>query len=235
MTIALVAGQTAANHSSTDVHALTVTLDNPVTAGNCVVACIGGYNINVVESVVSAASADNWVLGESGDVGPSTAEVWIDPDCAAGHTTFSASVTNSGLIIMQVFEFSGVATSSPADVTTSGGSGALVTSWSSGTSATASAGDLLVGMCCGHGGGGTYTLSGPSSPWINETPVATSLGGIWARLVAGYQVLGSSAALTYSGTATVAQDYAAAGVALKAAGGGGGGGGSGSGSFLPFF
>jgi len=225
----------AANHSSSLVTALTVTLPSPATAGNCLVACIGGHNANAVTALYSSASQDQWgtTAAVTASASAETCEIWIDPACAGGNTTVSCSVTNSGLVIMQVFEFSGVASGSPVDGTpASAVSVPQVSSWSSGASGTASAGDVVIGASCGFNGSGAYTLTGPSSPWTNEAYIATSLSSIWVRLIAGYQVLSGSGTATYSGTSSAAQSYGAAAIALKAAGSGGAGS---AGSFLPFF
>jgi len=226
----------AQNHSSTQVHGLTVTLNSPMTPGNCIVACIGGHNANAVTSVTSAASADFWgtTAAVTASAGAETCEIWVDPGCASAATTVTCTVTNSGLVIMQVFEFAGVAASSPVDVTASASSIVQATSWSSGSTGTAQAGDLIVGASCGFGGASAYTLTGPGSPWTDEAYIATSLSSIWVRLINGYQVLSGSGSATWSGTASQLQNWGAAAVALKAAGAGGGGGGS-AGSFLPFF
>ena len=235
MSISLV--QVAQNHSSTLAHGLTVTLSSPATAGNCLVACIGGHSTNVVEAVTSSASADNW--GTVGTVTASaaqeTCEIWTDPDCAGGNTTVTCTVTNTGLIIMQVYEFSAVAASGAVDVTASATSIPQTSSWSSGGPVTASAGDVVVGACLGYSGTSAYTLTGPGGSWTNQLPIATSQSSIWVRLITGYEVLSGSGTATYSGTSSPnPQTWGAAAVALKAAGGGGGGGGS-AGSFLPFF
>ena len=233
MTIAFV--QVGTNHSSSQVGALTVTLPSPATAGNCLVACIGGHNANAVTSVISSASPDNWgtTAAVTASAGAETCEIWADPGCHGGNATVSCTTTVNGLLIMQVFEFSGVAASGAVDVTASALSIPPVTSWSSGSTGTAQAGDLIVGACCGYAGGGPYSLTGPGSPWVNEAYVATSLLSLYVRLIAGYQVLSGAGAVTYSGTSGSAQAYGAAAVALKSASGGGG---SGShGSFLPFF
>jgi hypothetical protein len=224
----------AANHSSSLVTALTVTLSTPAKAGNCLVACIGGYDTNVVTGVVSSASADQWgtTAAVTASTGAETCEIWTDPDCAGGNATVSCSVTNGGLVIMQVFEFAGVAASSPVDGSPASAVSALqVSSWSSGATGTASAGDLVIGASCGFSGSGAYTLTGPGGSWTNEAYIATSLSSIWVRLITGYQVLSGSGAATYSGTSSHAQAYGAAAIALKASGGGGGS----AGSFLPFF
>jgi hypothetical protein len=227
--------QVAQNHSGTQIHGLTVTLSSPMTPGNCLVACIGGHNANAVEAVVSAASADNWgtAAAVTASAGTETCEIWVDPDCNSAATTVTCTVTNPGLVIMQVFEFTGVAASSPVDTTASATSITQTSSWSSGATGSVTAGDLIIGASCGFAGGSAYSLTGPGGSWTNEAYIATSLSSIWVRLIAGYEVLGSGTA-TYSGTSSVGQNWGAAAVALKAAGGGGGGGGS-AGSFLPFF
>jgi hypothetical protein len=233
MSVAFV--QTAANHSSTLVTGLTATLTTPATAGNCLVACIGGHSTSTVTAVTSAASQDQWgtTAAVTASAGAETCEIWIDPDCAGGNTTVNITTTNGGLIILQVFEFSGVAAISPIDGTpASAVSIPQTTSWSSGATGTASSGDLVIGASCGYEGASAYTLTGPSAPWTNEAYIATSQSSIWVRLIAGYQMLSGSGTATYSGTASQAQTWGAAAVALKAAGGGGGGS---AGSFLPFF
>lgn len=215
-----------------DVHSVTVTLGTPATAGNCLVACIGGYDVGAVENVTSAASADHWAAGVIEDISVTTCEIWVDRNCAGGNTTVSATVTNSGLLMMEIFEFSGIDPSAPIDVITQNGSASISnTSWSSGTSGTYSAGDVLVGMCSASNASVTYTMTGPSSPWINEASVGANVTPNLARMIAGYQITTGGGTMTYAGTNTGFVRYGAAAVALKAAGGGGGS----AGSFLPFF
>jgi hypothetical protein len=231
LTVTLV--QTVAGHSTTLVNTLTVTLFSPATAGNCLVVCAGARNANVVTGVTSSGSADNWASAATADAGAITSEIWADPHCGGGNTTVTVLFTVSGLLAVQVFEFAGVAVS-PADVTAPGGlSIPPVSSWSSGSTGTAQAGDVVIGSCCGFEGSGVYTLTGPSSPWVNEPVIATSGSGFFVRLIAGYQVLSGSAAATYSGTSGAPQSYGAVAIALKSASGGGVGGSTGS--FLPFF
>jgi hypothetical protein len=232
VTIAL-AQTPAANHSSVHQAALTITLGSPATAGNCLVACIGAWQGSTVAAVTSSASPDHWALGSSGDLGSGTAEIWADPGCAGGNTTVGVTFTVPGLLAVQVFEFSGVAHSSAVDTTASGGSLAPGTSWTTGASGSAAAGDLLLGMCLAYSTGGAFTLAGPSSPWVNEPQIATSQSGEYVRLLAGYQTSGGAGAFTYAGNSgLISQQYAAAGLALKPSGGGGSGP---AGSFLPFF
>jgi hypothetical protein len=235
VTISLV--QAAANHSSTLVSSLTVTLSSPATAGNLLVACIGGHNASSVTTVTSSASPDNWgtAAAVTASAGAETCEIWADPGCSGGNTTVTCTTTVGGLVIMQVLEFSGVASSSALDVTAAATSSVPSTSWSSGSTGTAQAGDLIVGASCGYGGSGAYSLVGPSSPWTNEAYIATSLSGIYVRLIAGYQVLSGAGSATYSGTSSPYSQasWGAAAVALKSASGGGGSGSGGA--FLPFF
>ena len=230
MTIALV--QAAASPTGTaDVHAQSVALGTPATAHNCLVACIAGYNCNAVEAVTSAASADNWAAGVIQDNASVTCEIWVDPDCAGGNATVSAGVTTAGLLMVQIFEFSGVLASSPIDVTTSGGSLSVTnTSWSSGTSGTYAAGDVLVGMCSSSNASVLYTMTGPSSPWTNEASIGANVTPNRARMIAGYQITSGGGTMTYAGTNTGFVRYGAAAIALKAVSSGGS-----IGSFLPFF
>ena len=195
-------------------------------------ACIGGYDVGAVENVTSAAGADHWAAGVIEDPTVTTCEIWIDPDCGGGNTTVTVAATNPGLLMMQVFEFTGVLASSPIDVTTANGSASISnTSWSSGTSGTYAAGDVLVGMCSTSNAATVYTLTGPSSPWVNEASIGANVTPNLARMIAGYQVTSGGGTMTYAGTNTGFVRYGAAAVALKAAGGGGGS----AGSFLQFF
>ena len=237
VTIALVPGQTAQNHVPSG-NSLTVTLPNPPAAGNCLVACIGGHNANTVSSVVLGFSdADNWAAALTNDVGAITGEIWIDPDCDGSSAGVTIHTANAGQINAQVFEFSGVSTS-PLDVSTSAQNLTPSSSWSSGTSGTAAAGDAWIGMCSGYAGV-IYSLTGPSSPWTNEAVLTNSSGTpqVFSRFIAGYQVSSSAGTVTYAGVSTGSpntQVYAALAISLTAAGGGGGGGAA-TGSFLPFF
>lgn len=233
MTITLV--QTAAASSGTaDVSALTVTLGGLATAHNCLVACIGGFDVGAVVNVTSSGSPDHWgtTAAVTEDLTVTTCEIWVDPNCAGGNTTVTVAVTNPGLLMAQVFEFSGVLASSPADVTTVNGSASIAnTSWSSGTSSAYTSGDVLVGMCASSNASVLYTMTGPSSPWINEASVGANVAPNFARMIAGYQVTSGGGTMAYAGTNTGFVRYGAAAVALKATGGGSGA----AGSFLPFF
>jgi hypothetical protein len=232
VTAALV--QTAwATSGSTDAHGLVAALDTRATPGSCLVACVAGYDVGAVEAVTSAASQDNWgtAAAVSADDASTTCEIWINPGCTVAASTVTAGVTTSGLLMAQVFEFSGILASSPADVTTTGNDPSIVaTSWSSGTSGTYEAGDVLIGMCSANNGSVAFTMTGPSSPWANESYLQASLSGIFARMIAGYQITTGGGTMTYSGTNTGFVRYGAAAIALKAVSGGGS-----TGSFLPFF
>ena len=89
-------------------------------------------------------------------------------------------------------------------------------------------------MAGNDGTGGGYTVTGPSSPWVNETAIGTSISGLSAstsRYMAGYQITTGSGTMTFAGTSSAYQEYACVAIALKAVAAPGGG----SGSFLPFF
>lgn len=232
MTIALVQAASATSGTS-NAHAQAVALATPATAHNCLVACVAGYNCNAVEAVTSAASQDGW--GTSAAVSATSAsvtcEIWVDPDCAGGNATVNAGVTTAGLLMVQVFEFSGVLASAPVDVTVSADSLAVTnTSWSSGTSGAYQAGDVLVGMCSTSNAATLYTMTGPSSPWVNEASIGANVAPNLARMIAGYQVTTGGGTMTYAGTNSGFVRYGAAAIALKAVSSGGS-----TGSFLPFF
>jgi hypothetical protein len=191
------------------------------TAGNCVVVILLTYattNVTVSTSGVTlGGSADNFAQAahvQSAFASSDTqyVSIWADPNCAGGQTAVAATVTNgtwingAGLILL---ELSGVATSSPVDVTSTGSAttGTAVTSGT--TSATGTANELAVGAAYPDNGlsaeSGTYTniLLGSSSPYTGA---------------AGYLALASSGSATsYTGTGSASGVWAAAVITLKPA------------------
>ena len=195
MTIAFV--QTAGNSSATN--AVTVTLGANTTAGNCLVVCIGmgsGGAHATVSSVTLGGSSAGWSqLAAVGDLttGAEQLAVWVDPNCAGGQTSVVVTLSGASVTLAQVFEFSGVAASSVLDQSVTFDSGAGTNSTFSVTSGTTTQpSEVAVGCVYGF----NTTITGPSSPWVNETTVTSTT----RTLQAGYDILSSTGTVTYSGS-----------------------------------
>ena len=195
MSIAFV--QTASNTASAST--VTVTLGSATTAGNCLVACIAlgsGSSLATISSITLGGSAGNWAqLKAVGDLttGAEQLASWADPSCAGGQTSVVINCTGASVLLAQVFEFSGIAASSVLDqfATFDSGGGSNST-FSVTTPATTQASELAIGCVYGF----NTTITGPSSPWVNETTVVSTT----RTLQAGYDILSSTGTVTYSGS-----------------------------------
>ena len=195
MTIAFV--QTAGNSSATN--AVTVTLGSATTAGNCLVACIALGNsssTSAVSSVTLGGSAGNFSqIKAVGDlaVGAEQLAIWVDPNCAGGQTSVAITQTTGLATMAWVFEFSGLALSALLDQSATFDSAAGTNSTFSITSgATTQASELAVGCAYAF----STTITGPSSPWVNEATLSQGND----RLQASYNILSSTGTVTYSGS-----------------------------------
>ena len=208
--------QTASNTGN----AVTVTLGSPTTASNCLVACVAlgsGGSLASVTSIKLGGSADNWAqLKAVGDLttGAEQLAVWADPNCAGGQTSVVMQPAVANTNVMYVFEASGIAPSSILDQFGTADSGGSQTGPSFSVStggATTQASELAVGCVYGY----NQTITGPSSPWVNESTVSNGT----RTLQAGYQILSSTGTVTYSGTLGGSTYNGQILVTLKAAGG----------------
>ena len=200
MSIAFV--QAASNTAAAG--SVTVTLGSNTTAGNCLVACIALGNSSSTSSVSSVklgGAADNWAsLKAVGDlaVGAEQLAVWADPNCAGGQTAV-AITQSTGLVTMAwVFEFSGLATSSILDQSaTFDSAGGTNSTFSVTSGTTTQASELAIGCAYAF----STTITGPSSPWVNESTLSQGSD----RLQASYDILSSTGTVTYSGSFGAAQ------------------------------
>jgi hypothetical protein len=193
MAISIVHATTGATKTSSPA---TATIPS-TTAGNCIVACIGGYSSGSTTSSISSvklgtvdtfSSAVSSVLA---DVGESA--IYVDPNCSGSQTSVVVTFTNFVDVAIDVYEVSGLLTSSVVDKTNSGSSSST-TSISSGATGTLSQTNEIVFGCVGSAGG----LSAfPGSPWVNDGN--TSIGA------AGYNIVSATTSLTY--TATCGTDF----------------------------
>ena len=216
---------------------LTITLgtDNPAgpspgptTAGNCLVALIGSCadtSNGTISGITLGGSADNWAQsaaeGAGGDHAISTG--WADPSCAGGQTSVvisqaSGSGTVQGLMAY-VFEFSGL--TGTVDVSLGQSSAGFVSSWTSGTTgATAQASEVAFGITTGASNSRGPGLTGPSSPWTNETLLVVAGTTRDKFMLCGYQILSATGTQSYAGTSSPTTTNDTLVFTLKAAGGG---------------
>lgn len=199
-----------------------------VTPGNTVILLIAGQSggaavAPAVSGCKLGTSADNFrslgtaatVADASGNPG-TMAAAWIDPSSAGGSNAFSVVMASGTAFFTYAIEVSGWGTNPALDAHASVVSQAGTNTFSSGaTGVPTGTGELALGITA-HGEfvtAGT-TLTGPASPWVNS---ASSQTGGYAA-IAGYQVLGTPAAVTYAGSSGTAFDYYVA-MALTVLGG----------------
>jgi hypothetical protein len=210
-----------ASNTGNGVTTLTVTLGSATTAGNCLIANITCENDTSITSIKLGTSADNW----ASQVANSTYDCyqWADPDCAGGQTSVVITFSGSEIPIVDVYEFSGLLTSSPLDKSNgTGGSAGTSAAWTSGASGTTTqAAELVVGFAGGWNAANTNpTITPPSSPWANATLLGSG-PGTWQQ--SGYQIVAATGSYTYNGTSNMTgtnNEYAAAIGTYKAAPGG---------------
>jgi|SRR5579864_1377672 len=193
------AGNTATGTSGT----LTITLNNPTGAGNCLVVYFGssqGTLNPTVSGITLGGAAGNFASAKSlNNNAGVNCEIWVDWNCAGGQTSVAISFAGGsgagGADAAWVEEWSGIlATASPVDTPTANGAFGNSAAPSSGSTGTLSqAPELVLGAICGGN-----TLAGPASPWVNE---ALSSSGTLS-VIAGHQAVTTTAAQTYAGTMT---------------------------------
>ena len=213
---------------------VTATFGVPVAAGNCLVACITASNASAVTPTVSAVKtgtlAENWAAGvtqHDTSIG-CHATIWTDPNTGGGATTVSVTVTfgqtdsptAQTVVMVDVYEVSGVVTASPVDKTTVSVTGSDTASWSSGTTpVTSQASEIAFGVVMAvPDTGGTGVIAGPSSPWANGTalskPYTGSYGSYTAYQMSGFETLTATGTVTYNGTVSAASYWDACALTL---------------------
>ena len=99
------------------------------TAGNCVIACIIGYDTGMsISGVTLGGSAGNFASAVQGYLSADYAfsAIWVDPNCAGGQTAVAATVSATEVYGLYIFEVAGLVTSSVVDKT-SGNYGSAAT------------------------------------------------------------------------------------------------------------
>ena len=175
-----------------------VTLPNPTAAGNTLVAlCHGNGTVTAnphVSAVTLGGSADHWASAAVLNSGTfKDAEIWYDPNCAAGQTAVAVTYAGgggTGTLFVTVYEVSGVLT---ADKTKTAAGTVAGGVWTSGASATTTqAAEIFFG---------TVISSLSTAPpvtgvgtWTTQTDTSTF------GITAGYQIVAATGTATYSGT-----------------------------------
>lgn len=203
----MVAFVQSANNSGTNGSTVTVTLGSATTAGNCLVVATQGADSSVnqaVSGITLGGSAGNFaaLVSPIGTAGTTAGivDMWADPNCAGGQTSVVVTWAgnNSHEIQVFVYEFSGLATSSLLDKSSTNFTTSPGGTWTSNATATTT---QAVELWFGAVGSLNGTTTGPSSPWINSS----QLGATGRTLLVGYQITSSTGTATYSGTFSVSQ------------------------------
>jgi len=202
MSILLV--QHASNKSTTGT-SLTVTLGAAATLANCLVVCATAVPVSLsgnttISGIKIGSSADNFAQAETeAETTDSVSSfIWTDQDIGTSSASVAITWSTSSGGAADVYEWSGVKTSSAVDKTN--GANNTSKSWSSGSTGTLSqASEVAVGVN-GSDSSGTNTVTGPGSPWTNEAQLTTSSGGVPLQQLSGYQVVSATTALTWSGS-----------------------------------
>ena len=200
------------NYSSVNVSSQTTALPANTTKGDTVVVAVGTYPVSPVVSVssISGGGVSTWHLGKaSSTTTVGDEEIWYGYANTGGSATItvtmSAGTTRVGT---QVIEYSGVASSSPLDVSAStSGSSATVNTPSLTTTA---AGDLVVDAA------NTYNpiSASPASPWVDY---AGPNDGTNAYTPVTTRVTGATGAYSTSWSQSPSGAYISVGIALKPA------------------
>lgn len=205
--------------TATSGTSLTITLDSPTAAGNCLVVKFGSTanttNPNLT-GITIGGSAGNFARAvQKNTAGVANADIWTDQNCAGGQTsvvlTFSAGSGGGIGVGAWVEEWPGVVLSAAVDKTSSGSGNS--TSWSSGSTGTLTQAAEIVSACVMAFASG-ISLTAPGSPW---TELGTLTAGTSNRFAAGWQAVAATTAQTYSSTLSgSAPSWAAAVITLNA-------------------
>lgn len=214
MTASLVQTATGSGQS---VSSVTVTLGSNTGTGNCLIVYVGVNNSGTsptVSGITLGGLADNFALAKRATTAnDGNAEIWTDQNAASGKTSVVVSLSGSTSVTVRVEEWSGLVTTSAVDKT-NGQSVGTTTSWSSlATGTLTQSSELVVGMVAAATIGSSITITGPTSPWTNTTKVADPFNLV--QMITGHQVVSATTSVTYNGTFSSSEPYAAAIVSLK--------------------
>jgi len=201
------ASQTAAGTS------LTATFPTTTGAGHLLVLSASLYTgATGPISAVTDSGGNTWTkVGAYFSAGHnSDGEMWYMANAPA---VISVTVQSSKVTAISVQEFSGVATTSPLDVST--GTANTSTAASSGSVTPTASSELVVGFVAGHNNSQAMSVGAGYTAQAQQT--SSAAGATPATVVTGYKVLTSASAQTFTATFTTAM-YWAAGIATFKAG-----------------
>lgn len=196
-----------------------LTLNNPTGTGNTLIAAITSI-AGTISGVKLGGVTDNFVQdlteGNTADPVASIHEYfWRDTNAASGET--AVTITGGGSLAMTVYEWSGLLTLSPLDVSSPNQNGNTPgdTAFDTlSTADTAQASEVwlaIVGAIAGTGGSNVL-ITGPGAPW---TAQSQNIGSLSAHQSA-YQIVSAIGKADYAGTLTPAGYYSAIVAAYKA-------------------
>jgi fibronectin type 3 domain-containing protein len=194
---------------------LTANFSNPTSAGHLLVLSAGIYTgaTSPITSVTDSGGNTWTKIGAFSVPGHySDGEMWYVANAKAA-TSVVIRTTGSVVAAMALQEFSGVATTSPLDVST--GTSNTSTAASSGSMMPTASTDLVVGFVAGHNNAQAISVGAGYSAQAQQT--SSAAGASTASVVTGYKVLTSASAQTFTGSFTTAM-YWAAGIATFKAG-----------------
>jgi hypothetical protein len=179
---------------------------------SCLVVAVGEGNSTTnpaVSGITLGGSGDHWSGPAAGILinADANCELWTDQNCASGQTSVAVSFTpGSGAgngYCVAVFEFAGILSSGAVDQTNN--AGAASGSWNSGSVTPGQLPEAVIGVGVGIGAGGAPTITGPSSPWNNQSSVSAAR----TTMIAGYQIVSSGGSVNYGGTVSTGRVGAA--------------------------
>lgn len=193
------------------------------TSGNALIACVTLLSIDGAGSIASVntnGTTENWALAKGTS---STAvffcydAIWADPNTGGGQKiinvglTFSTASADAAGACVDIYEVSGLATSSILDKSASG-IGASTTAWTSTATATTTQASEIAFGSLGCTAISTPTVTAPGSPWTEETTL-TAASAQTVVHKSGFNILSSTGAITYNGTTSTTLDQYCACVA----------------------
>ena len=149
MAIIFVQNVTRVSPSAATTQATTITSS---TAGNLLAICCNGYTVGASTKTVTSVTdnlGQTWVQVPSARSTMSTYyfnDIWYFPNTAAGVTSVTITLSSSTKCDTSVYEFSGVKTISPVDVSGATSNAAPAAAAKSTALTTAASGDVIIAM-----------------------------------------------------------------------------------------
>jgi hypothetical protein len=188
----------------------------PTSAGHLLVLSASVYTgVSNPITAVTDSGGNTWTrIGAFGVAGHySDGEMWYAA-AARSVTSVTIQTASAAIASLEVQEFSGVATTSPLDV--SAGTSNVSTSPGSGSVTPTAANELVVGFIAGHSLAQAISVTAPG--YTDQAQQTSNGGGLTITgLVSGYQVLSSPSAQSFTGS-LASPMYWAAGIATFKAG-----------------